>query len=310
MTDEAEACLTVGEWVAEQFEESRPRLRAIANRMLGSSTDADDAVQEVWLRLCRAGPEGIDNLGGWLTTVVSRVCLDMLRARQSRREEPMGADLPEAVVAGGQDGRPEQDLLLADSIGPALVVVLDSLEPHERLAFVLHDLFGVPFAEIAPMVGRSPAATRQLASRARRRLQGQSGADPHAAKPLDPRRTAAVDAFLAASREGDFEALLALLDPEVVLRSDPVAVRSAAARRGRGAPPLSDEIKGCDAVARVFAGRAGAAQAALVDGIPGAVWAPGGRARIAFVMRWREGKIVEIEMVADPRRVRSLELVF
>ncbi len=300
----------MGEWLAEQFEESRPRLRAIARRMLGSPTEADDAVQEVWLRLSRSGSEGIDNLGGWLTTVVSRVCLDMLRSRRSRREEPVGSDLPESVSLGDEDGRPEQDVLLADSIGPALVAVLDSLDPRERLAFVLHDLFGVPFAEIAPIVDRSPAATRQLASRARRRLQGQSGADLQPARILDPRRMALVDAFLAASRNGDFQALLALLDPEVVLRADPVAVRSASARQERGAPSLDEAIRGRDAVARVFAGRAAAARAALVGGVPAAVWAPGGRARVAFVMKWREGKIVQIDIVADPRRLRELELVF
>lgn len=292
----------------EQFEQSRARLRAIAHRMLGSASEADDAVQEVWLRLSRVGPEHIDNLGGWLTTVVSRVCLDMLRSR-SRRAEPAGSDLPEAVPAGDGGGSPEADALLADSIGAALVVVLDSLEPHERLAFVLHDLFAVPFDEIAPILDRSPAATRQLASRARRRLQGGRAPRHGTPAPLDPRQSVLVDAFLAASRRGDFEALLTLLDPAVVLRSDPVAVRSAASRQTHGAPSLLDEIRGRDAVAKVFAGRAAAAQPALVDGIPSAVWAPGGRPRVVFVFRSREGKIVEIDVVADPRRVQDLEIV-
>jgi RNA polymerase sigma factor (sigma-70 family) len=308
--------MTAGDWVAVQFEESRPRLRAIAHRMLGSETEAEDAVQEVWLRLSRAGPEGIDNLGGWLTTVVSRVCLDILRSRRSRPEEPVGADPPEAVSGhvfsdAADGGKPEHDVLLADSIGPALLVVLDSLDPDERLAFVLHDLFGVPFGEIAPIVGRSPAATRQLASRARRRLQGRSASGLSRPKPFDRRQSELVDAFLAASRQGDFEALFALLDPDVLLRSDPVAVRAATARQAQGAPPLSPEVSGRDAVARIFAGRAAGAQGALVDGAPGAVvLLPGGRPLAAFVMRWREGKIVEIELVADPRRLRTLELVF
>ncbi len=298
----------MAEWVARQFEESRPRLRAIAHRMLGSATEADDAVQEVWLRLSRTGPKHIDNLGGWLTTVVSRVCLDMLRSRRIR-EEPVGADVPEAVSGHADLVEPEDDVVLADAIGPALVVVLDSLEPHERLAFVLHDLFGVPFAEIAPIVGRSPAATRQLASRARRRLHGRPQSSLRPLSAPDTRRSALVDAFLAASREGDFEGLLALLDPDVVLRSDPVAVRTAATRRERGAPALQDEIRGRDAVARVFAGRAGVAQAALIDGAPGAVWAHDGRTRAAFVMRFKDGRIVEMEVVYDPRRLRTLDIV-
>jgi RNA polymerase sigma factor (sigma-70 family) len=303
--------VAVGEWLAERFEESRPRLTAIAQRMLGSVTEADDAVQEVWLRLSRTGPEGIDNLAGWLTTVVSRVCLDMLRSRRSRREEPAGAELAEAVPCGSDEGTPEQDIVLADSIGPALVVVLDSLDPHERLAFVLHDLFGVPFAEIAPIVGRSPAAARQLASRARRRLRGQPAPAERPTKPFDSRQSALVGAFLAASREGDFEALCTLLDPDVVLRPDPVAVRAASARRAQGAPELSGDVRGRDAVARVFAGRAAGAQAALVEGRPGAVvTVPGGRLLAAFVMRWSDGRITEIELVADPRRLRGLEVAF
>jgi RNA polymerase sigma factor (sigma-70 family) len=302
--------VTVAEWVADEFEESRPRLRAIAYRMLGSTAEADDAVQEAWLRLSRTGPESIDNLGGWLTTVVSRVCLDMLR---SRREEPAGVSLPEPVpgedaVDGGGD--PERDLLVADSIGPALMLVLDSLDPDERLAFVLHDLFGVPFAEIAAIIGRSPDATRQLASRARRRLRGAPVAGGVLTSTEDlARQRQLVDAFLAASREGDFDALLSILDSEVVLRADPVAVRSAAARQSYGAPPLKEVLRGGEQVARTFLGRAAAAQPAMVDGSPGATWAPGGNPRGVFVFTCRGGKIVDLEIIVDPRRIRTLDIV-
>jgi RNA polymerase sigma factor (sigma-70 family) len=307
--------VTVAEWVADEFEESRPRLRGIAYRMLGSTAEADDAVQEAWLRLSRTGPESIDNLGGWLTTVVSRVCLDTLRSRRSRREEAVGASLPEPVPAEDEPapgaGDPEHGVLVADSIGPALMLVLDSLDPDERLAFVLHDLFGVPFGDIAPIVGRSADATRQLASRARRRLRGgpAAGAVSTSTKDL-ARQRQLVDAFLAASREGDFDALLSLLDSEVVLRADPVAVRSAAARQSYGAPPLKVVLRGGEQVARTFLGGAAAAQPALVDGSPGAVWAPGGNPRGVFVFTCRDGKIVELEVIADPRRIRALDLVF
>ena len=304
----------MAEWVTDEFEDSRPRLRGIAFRMLGSTAEADDAVQEAWLRLSRTGPESIDNLGGWLTTVVSRVCLDMLRSRRSRREEPVG-DAPEPVPAEDEPalgaGDPEQGVLVADSIGPALLLVLDSLDPDERLAFVLHDLFGVPFGEIAPIVGRSADATRQLASRARRRLRGAPAAGVVSTSTEDlARQRQLVDAFLAASREGDFDALLSLLDSGVVLRADPVAVRSAAARRSYGAPPLNLVLRGGEQVARTFLGGAAAAQPALVDGSPGAVWAPGGRPRGVFVFTCRGGKIVELEVIADPRRIRALDLVF
>jgi RNA polymerase sigma factor (sigma-70 family) len=300
----------VDDWVIQQFEASRPRLRAIAHRMLGSPADAEDAVQEAWLRLSRAEPATVDNLAGWLTTVVSRVCLDNLRARRLRHEDVARPGLAAAEAEPADDAEPEGDVILAESIGPALVAVLDALEPPERLAFVLHDLFGVPFDEIAVIVERSPAATRQLASRARRRLRGQPGAAPGPGRGLDQRQRQLVEAFLAASRQGNFEALLALLDPEVILRSDPVAVRSARARQTKGAPELSAEIKGADAVARVFVGRAAGARAALVDGRPGAVAAgPGGRPIAAFIMRWRGGKLLELELVADPGRLRTLELV-
>lgn len=302
------------ELVADEFEESRPRLRAIAYRMLGSAAEADDAVQEAWLRLSRTATESIDNLGGWLTTVVSRVCLDMLRSRRSRREEPVGAGLPEPVPSRGEPpgaGDPEDGALVADSLGPALMVVLDSLDPDERIAFVLHDLFGVPFGEIAPIVGRSADASRQLASRARRRLRGAPAARAVSSCTKDlPRQRQLVDAFLAASREGDFEALISLLDREVVLRADPVAVRMADARQSHGAPPLKEVIRGGELVARTFLGRAAEAQPASVDGSPGAVWVAGGRPRGVFVFGCRDGKIVELEVIVDPRRIRALELVF
>lgn len=303
----------MAERVADEFDQSRPRLRAIAYRMLGSTSDADDAVQEAWLRLNRTGPDSIDNLGAWLTTVVSRVCLDMLRSRRSRREEPAGTSLPEPVPAAEEPapggGNPEHDVLVADSIGPVLMLLLDSLDPDERLAFVLHDLFGVPFGEIAPIVGRSADATRQLASRARRRLRGAPAAGAVSTSVEDrARQRQVVDAFLAASREGDFDALLSLLDSEVVLRADPVAVRSAAARRSYGAPPLKEVLRGGEQVARTFLGGAAAAQPALVDGSPGAVWAPGGKPRAVFVFTCRHGKIVELEVIADLRRVRALDV--
>ena len=282
------------DWLAEQFEAERPHLRAVAYRMLGDLTEADDAVQESWLRLSRSDTSGILNLGGWLTTVVARVCLDMLRSRESRREEPLGASVPEAIMSreGGID--PEQEALLADSVGLALLVVLDTLAPDERLAFVLHDLFAVPFDEIAPIVGRSPTAARQLASRARRRVQG-------AARVQDAdltRSRAVVDAFLAASREGRFDALLAVLDPDVVLRADPAAVRAGASR----------EVRGAAAVAQQFSGRARFAQPALVNGAVGAVWAPGGRPRVVFGFTITRGKIVAIDLVADPERLRQLDV--
>jgi RNA polymerase sigma factor (sigma-70 family) len=281
--------------LAEGFEANRARLRAVAHRMLGSASEAEDAVQETWIRLSRSDPAAVENLGGWLTTVLARVCLNMLRSRSSRREEPIGSHPPEPAAAELAGTDPEQEALLADSVGPALLLVLDTLSPAERLAFVLHDLFAVPFDEIAPIVGRTPAAARQLASRARRRVQG---ATPSA--EADRRRQrAVVDAFLAASRGGDFEALLALLDPDVVLRSDEAAVQT-------GAPGL---VRGATAVAGTFSGRAQVARLALVDGAVGAVWAPGGRPRVVFGFAVTDGRITEIEILADPERLRRLELV-
>jgi RNA polymerase sigma factor (sigma-70 family) len=282
------------DWLAERFETHRGHLRAVAYRMLGSVSEADDAVQEAWLRLSRADTSGVENLGGWLTTVVARVCLDMLRSRSSRREEPLDVQAPDPVVSreGGTD--PEQEALMAEGVGLALLVVLDTLSPAERLAFVLHDLFAVPFDEIAPILGRTPGATKMLASRARRRVQG-ADAVPETDRS---RQRAVVDAFLAASRNGDFDALLALLDPAVVLRSDEAAVLVGAAGEAHGAA----------AVAEQFSGRARAARPALIDGAAGAVWAPGGRPRVVFDFTIAGGKIVRIDILADPERLRQLDL--
>jgi RNA polymerase sigma factor (sigma-70 family) len=272
---------------AEQFERSRDHLRAVAYKMLGSRSEAEDAVQEAWLRLHRADTSEVLNLGGWLTTVVARVCLDQLRTRKARREEALDARLPVADRSSF-----ELDALLADAVGPALLVVLDTLDPAERLAFVLHDLFAVPFDEIARVVDRSPAAARQLASRARRRVQGAGV--PSADVPV---RRRIVDAFLAASREGDFGALLAVLDPDVVLRADAAAVAAGAVA----------EVRGASAVAETFKGRARFAQAALIDGVPGAVWAAGGQVRAAFVFRFDGDRIVGVEIVMDPETIASME---
>jgi RNA polymerase sigma factor (sigma-70 family) len=283
------------DWLAERFEAQRAHLRGVAYRMLGSLSEADDAVQEAWLRLSRVDSSAVENLGGWLTTVVARVCLDMLRSRKARREEPVGARVPDRIVnpTGGID--PEREALLADSVGLALLVVLEKLAPAERVAFVLHDLFGVPFDEIAPIVGRSPTAARQLASRARRRVQGAP-----AVPDVDlTRQREVVDAFLAASRAGDFEALLAVLDPEIVLRTDSAAVR----------PGIPRELRGAVAVAeRAVKGRARAARPALVNGAAGLVVAPRGRLMMVLGFTIARGKIVEIDAIADPERLRQLDL--
>jgi RNA polymerase sigma factor (sigma-70 family) len=285
------------EWLAKRFEENRAHLRAVGYRMLGSLSEADDAVQEAWLRLSRSDTSGIENLGGWLTTVVGRVCLDMLRSRKSRREEPLGARLPEPIISREDGIDPEHEALVADSVGLALLVVLETLAPAERLAFVLHDMFAVPFEEIAPIVGRSPTAARQLASRARRRVQGAAtSADAGLACQRE-----AVDAFLAASREGDFEALLAVLDPDVVLRIDGGAVRAG----------LSREVRGVRAVAEqtlTFSRLSPFVRPALVNGAAGVVVAPRGRPFAVMGFTVRRGKIVEIDVLADPARLRQLDL--
>src|SRR5579862_4699027 len=282
------------EWLAERFEEDRPRLRSVAYRMLGSFSDADDAVQDTWLRLSRAGTEGVDNLGGWLTTILARVCLNMLRARTTRREDSLEVRLPDPVVTAEGELQPEEEALLADSVGLALLVVLDTLTPAERLAFVLHDIFALPFDQIAPIVERSEAATRQLASRARRRVRG--GAVVHAADLALQREV--VDAFLAASREGSFDRLLALLDPDIVFRADRAAVSGGA----------SQEVRGAEAVARQFVGRARGARPALVDGAVGVIVRQQGRLFLVINLTINNGKIAAIEAVADPAHLRRVHV--
>ncbi|MQA06112.1 MAG: sigma-70 family RNA polymerase sigma factor [Streptosporangiales bacterium] len=288
------------EFLASRFEEHRPHLTSVAYRLLGSRTEADNAVQETWLRLARSGTDGVTNLGGWLTTVVARVALNMLRSRTTRHEQPLDVQVAEPAEQQG----PEEEAVLADSVGLALLVVLDTLSPAERLAFVLHDMFGVPFDELGEILDRSPTAARQLASRARRRVQG---AGPPAADDLTRRRTV-VDAFLAASREGDFATLLSLLDPEVVLRADDAAVAASQAARTRGGPDLDSRVTGASAVANAFAGRAQAAQPALVDGAPAATWAPGGRPRGVFTFAITDGLITGIEIIADGDHIAELDV--
>jgi RNA polymerase sigma factor (sigma-70 family) len=289
------------DWLAQRFETHRTHLRAVAYRMLGSIGEADDAVQEAWLRLSHSDTSGVQNLGGWLTTVVSRVCLDMLRSRRSRRGaplgEPPGARVPDPVV-GRPDGiDPEHEALLADGVGLALLVVLESLAPAERLAFVLHDMFAVPFAEIAPIVGRSPAAARQLASRARRRVRGAAtSADAGLAC-----QRAAVDAFFAASREGDFGALLAVLDPDVVLRIDGGALRAGLSRGVRGARAVAEQTF-------TFSRLSPFVRPVLVNGAAGVVVAPRGRPFAVMGFTVRRGRIAEIDVLADPERLRRLDL--
>jgi len=282
------------DWLAERFEEQRTHLRAVAYRMLGSLSEADDAIQEAWLRLSRSESDEIDNLGGWLTTVVARVSLNMLRSRASHREEPIGVHIPDPIIDAADGTDPEHEALVADSVGLALLVVLETLSPPERLAFVLHDIFAVPFDEIAPIVDRSPEATRQLASRARRRVQGER-AVPDA--DLERQRDV-VDAFLAAAREGDFDGLVAVLDPDVVLRAD----------LGGG---VSREVRGAEAVA-------GQAQAysrlglvmrhALINGTAGLVTMREGHPFSISGFTIRDGQIVEMDILADPERLDDLDL--
>jgi RNA polymerase sigma-70 factor, ECF subfamily len=284
------------EFLAGRFESNRSRLRAVAYRMLGSVSEADDAVQEAWLRLSRSDASAVENLEGWLTTVVARVSLDILRSRKARHEEPLHGHVPEPIVSREGEADPEHEALLADSVGLAMLVVLDNLAPAERLAFVLHDMFAVPFDEIAPIVERSPDAARQLASRARRRVRGSA---PVPDPDLDRQREV-VDAFLAAARDGDFDALVAVLDPDVVLRAD----------RGP-ARPGSVEVHGAEEVARralSYARLAPAARPALVNGAAGFVVAPGGRPFAVVGFTVTDGKVVEIDLLADRERLRALDL--
>ena len=285
------------DWLVERFEEHRPRLRAVAYRMLGSLSEADDAVQEAWLRVSRANADEVVNLGPWLTTVVGRVSLNMLRSRRTRREEPMGVHVPEPIVDRTDGTDPEHEALLADSVGLALLVVLEALSPAERLAFVLHDMFGMSFAEIAEIVDRSPEATRQLASRARRRVQW---ANPVPDADLDAQREV-VDAFLAAARDGDFDGLVAVLDPDIVLRAD------------AGAAPAfeSVEVRGAENVARraiMFNRLDLVIRPALVNGTPGTVTLREGRPFAVAGFTVRNRRIVEMDILADPERLRELDL--
>jgi RNA polymerase sigma-70 factor (ECF subfamily) len=283
------------EWLADRFEQDRPRLRAVAYRMLGSLAEADDAVQETWLRLSGSDPGGIGNLHGWLTTVTARVCLNMLRSRNLRREEPLEAHVPDPLIGPAEGLPPEEQALLADSVGLALQVVLDTLAPDERLAFVLHDMFGLPFGEIAPMVGRTPAAARQLASRARRRVKGTGVPPGHAAA----RQREVAEAFFAAARGGDFSALVAVLDPAAVLRID-------------AGPAASMVVRGADAVARqALTGlapvlRAVDLQPVLVNGAAGVIASRHGRPVTLIGFTVTGDKITEIDAIADPQRLRRL----
>ena len=284
------------ELLAAQFETSRAHLRAVAFRMLGAGSEADDAVQEAWMRLSRSDVSSVENMGGWLTTVVARICLDMLRTRTSRREESLEAQVPDAFANRAGRNDPEDEALLTDSVGLALLVVLDTLAPAERLAFVLHDVFAVPFDEIAPIVERSPEAARKLASRARQRVRGASGV----AEADCAHRRVVVDAFLAAARDGNFAALLLVLDPDVVFRADSAAVALG------GAP----EVRGSTAVAKQFSGRAQAAVPALVNGRVGIAVVPNNQLLLVLDLSIEDGRIVAIDAVADPLRLRDSDVVF
>jgi RNA polymerase sigma-70 factor (ECF subfamily) len=284
-------------WLAKQFDENRSHLRAVAYRMLGSASEADDAVQEAWLKTARADTHEVMNLRGWLTTVIARVCVDMLRSRKARPQDPLGAEVEVPSTHG-----PDTELAIADAIGPALQIVLDMLSPAERVAFVLHDLFDLPFEVIGPIIERSPVAARQLASRARRRMRGGAAAQREVTEHRE-----LVSAFLAASREGDFEALVALLSPDARLRADELSLRTAA-QYPNGAPQLAPEVRGAALVANTFKGRARAAKAAFIDGDAGAVWVLGGQVRAAFLFAFEHGKISGLDLVMEPVDLAELEV--
>jgi RNA polymerase sigma-70 factor (ECF subfamily) len=297
-TDSEDVTVTESNLLAEQFEAHRDHLRSVAFRMLGSRHEADDAVQEAWLRLSRSDMTSVENLGGWLTTVVARLCLDVLRSRPGKASVPLddvSLSSDSSWPSASPLPSPEEDAVLADSVGLALLVVLDTLAPAERLAFVLHDLFGMPFDEIAPIVGRSSVAARQLASRARRRVQS----DPADPSRVDASQHEVVTAFLAASRQGDFTGLLQLLDPDVVLRAEAAVVKI-------GSPA---EVRGPDAVAQMFSGRAKAARYILVDGLAGAMWSLKGKPQVVFDFTVRAGRVVQIDLLGDPETLDALELV-
>jgi RNA polymerase sigma-70 factor (ECF subfamily) len=289
----------VTEPLQKRFEENRPHLRRVAWRMLGSLAEAEDAVQETWLRLARTDVSAVDNLAGWLVTVIGRVCLDMLRSRGARREERLSP----AADAGGSHN-PEAEAALADSLGPALLVVLETLTPAERVAFVLHDLFELSFDEIASIVGRTPEAARQLASRARRRVRGVG--EPATADP--ERQRVLVDAFLAASRGGDFDALVAVLAPDAVLHADPLVVRTAREHGWGGTPELPAEAHGAVEVASVLRHRTRGVQPARLDGLAGLVWVLGGQVRSAFVFTVENDKIARVDLVMEPERLAALDV--
>jgi RNA polymerase sigma-70 factor (ECF subfamily) len=312
-------CLMNPDELASAFEQHRPRLRAVAYRMLGNPDDADDALQETWLRLSRTGDAGIENLPAWLTTVTGRICLDMLRSRSTRREDPLPTGLPDdtapEIVDDGA-ANPARQAELADVVGLAMQIVLESLDPAERLAFVLHDLFAVPYEQIAPVLGRSVVAARQLASRGRRKVQSGATAEDTARTDAGVRSAAetrtdrqVVEAFLLASRTGDIAGLLAVLAPDVVLRADQSAVDTAAASADRGAPLLAREVRGAAAVADAFRGRAQGAVPALVGGSVGFAWAPGGNPRAVFAVVVHDGRIAAVDLVGEPSAVAGLGVV-
>ena len=291
--------MSENKWLVRKFEESRSHLEGVAYRLLGSKVEADDAVQEAWIRVSRAEVQGINNFGGWLTTIVARICLDMLRSRKIRKEEPIPETYEEAVAGRS----PEDEILLSNSMGPALLVVLEALTPPERVAFVLHDLFDIEFEEIANILGRSEVAVRQLASRARVKVRGAKGnskreSDQHI-----------VSAFLAASRSGNLESLLQLLDPNIILRADSVAVQTAAANKGKGAPQFEKEMRGNTNIADVFKGRAVAAQLALIDGQAGATWLAGEKPRVVFTFTIANGKISEIGVIMSQDDLDEMEVI-
>ncbi len=289
------------DWLEKNFEESRSHLKTVAYRMLGSTSEAEDAVQETWIRLSGADSEKIENLGGWLTTVIARVCLDRLRSRKSKGEESL--DDVATEIPHESSANPESQVLLADTVGAALLVVLDTLTPAERIAFVLHDLFDLSFAEIAPVIDRTEEATRQLASRARRQVRGASSPQEDR-----ERQKEIVSAFLTATREGNFEALIRLLHPDAVLRADATAIKVAEMNKARGAPQFQDEIRGAKNVANTLKGKADEAQLALIDGIFGWTWAPAGKPVVAFRFTVQSGSVQAIDIVMDPKQLQAVDI--